>query len=998
MLILKDIHKEYPAGDIKVSALRGVSVEFRKNEFVSILGPSGCGKTTLLNIIGGLDQYTSGDLVIDGKSTKHFRDADWDAYRNHSIGFVFQSYNLIPHQTVLANVELALTISGISKSERRRRAKEALEKVGLASEIHKRPNQMSGGQMQRVAIARALVNNPEILLADEPTGALDSETSVQIMEMLKEVAKDRLVIMVTHNPELAETYSTRIIRILDGKITSDSNPYAVKDDPSAKKEEPKTAKPKKEKRLKNRSMSFGTALALSMNNLRTKKGRTFLTSFAGSIGIIGIALILAISNGVTVFINRVQEDTLSSYPIMIQRETADMSSIIGTMMNANTAGGASAHEKDAVYSNRVMYDLLNSMSNIEVQRNNLTAFKAYIEDNTEMKQYVSAVDYTYALDFHIFTKDADDRIVKADIQTLMQELMQSPSGDNGTSQGGSSGMPGGNMGMFASYDVWQGMLPGKDGSLVSELFDEQYELVYGEYPKAYNEIVLIVDKNNEISDVVLYSLGLKTTEEMKDDLMASMKGENAAKAPESWTYEEICAKTFKMILPADFYQKNPDGTYTDISGTETGIKYLYNSEKPIELKISGILRPNDDAVASMMTGSIGYTSALTEYAIHRAAESEIVKAQLADPTVDVITGLPFKTDDDTEFSNAEKAEKIKGYFATLTNAEKAAIFTDIQMQMDPALLEQQANMAMSQFAPEQLREMVVKSYAEQMGITDTAEIEAYIATMSDEELAEAVKESIKMSIAAEYAAQVQAQLGAMTADALAAMFDAQTYTEEQYASFFDAYMPATHSESTYEAILRRIGYVDEDSPSMISIYASTFEDKDEISRIIAEYNDSVDEADKINYTDYVALLMSSITVVINAISYVLIAFVGVSLVVSSIMIGIITYISVLERTKEIGILRAIGASKKDVSRVFNAETMIVGFISGAIGIGFTLLAILVANPILHAITGLETLNAVLPWGAALILVALSVALTLIAGLVPSRMAAKKDPVVALRTD
>jgi putative ABC transport system permease protein len=453
-----------------------------------------------------------------------------------------------------------------------------------------------------------------------------------------------------------------------------------------------------------------------------------------------------------------------------------------------------------------------------------------------------------------------------------------------------------------------------------------------------------------------------------------------------------------MILPADFYQKNPDGTYTDISGTETGIKYLYNSEKPIELKISGIIRPNDDAVASMMTGSIGYTSALTEYAIHRAAESEIVKAQLADPTVDVITGLPFKTDDDTEFSNAEKAEKIKGYFATLTNAEKAAIFTNIQMQMAPALLEQQASMAMTQFAPEQLREMVVKSYAEQMGITDTSEIEEYIATMSDEELAEAVKESIKVSIAAEYAAQVQAQLGAMTADALAAMFDAQTYTEEQYAAFFDAYMPATHSESTYDEILRRIGYVDEDSPSMISIYASTFEDKDEISRIIAEYNDSVDEADKINYTDYVALLMSSITVVINAISYVLIAFVGVSLVVSSIMIGIITYISVLERTKEIGILRAIGASKKDVSRVFNAETMIVGFISGAIGIGFTLLAILIANPILHAITGLESLNAVLPWGAALILVALSVGLTLIAGLVPSRMAAKKDPVVALRTD
>ena len=996
MLILKDIHKEYPAGDIKVQALRGVSVEFRKNEFVSILGPSGCGKTTLLNIIGGLDQYTSGDLVISGKSTKNFRDADWDAYRNHSIGFVFQSYNLIPHQSVLANVELALTISGISKSERRRRAKEALEKVGLASELHKRPNQMSGGQMQRVAIARALVNNPEILLADEPTGALDSETSVQIMEMLKEVARDRLVIMVTHNPDLAETYSTRIIRILDGKITSDSNPYSAKDDPSLKKEEEKAEKPKKEKRLKNRSMSFGTALALSTNNLRTKKGRTLLTSFAGSIGIIGIALILAISNGVTLFINRVQEDTLSSYPITIQKETADMSSLIGTMMNANTAEGESAHEKDAVYSNRVMYDLLNSISNIEVQTNNLTAFKAFLEDNTEMKQYVSAIDYSYALDFHVFTKDMDDRIIKTDIQSLMSELMQS-SGEADGSQG-TPGNSSNNMSMFASYNVWQEMLPGNDGELISPLFDEQYELVYGSYPQAYNEIVLIVDENHEISDVVLYSLGLKTTDEMREDLMASMRGENESQASESWTYEEICAKTFKMILPSDFYQKNPDGTYTNIAGTDAGLKYLYNSEKPIELTISGIIRPNGDAVSSMMTGSIGYTTALTEYVIRRAAESDIVKAQLADPSVDVLTGLPFKTDDDTEFSNAEKAEKIKGYFATLTNAEKAAIFTDLKMQMDPAALEEQANMAMMQFTDEQLRQMVVQSYAEQMGITDTAEIEAYIATMSDEELAAVVKESMKTSIAAQYAAQVQAQLGAMTADALAAMFDAEVYSEEQYAALFDEYMPATYSETTYERILTKLGYVDENSPTAISIYAATFEDKDEISRLIAEYNSNVEEADKINYTDIVALMMSSITIVINAISYVLIAFVGVSLVVSSIMIGIITYISVLERTKEIGILRAIGASKKDVSRVFNAETVIIGFISGAIGIGVTLLSILIANPILHAITGLESLNAVLPWGAALILVALSVGLTLIAGLVPSRMAAKKDPVVALRTD
>ena len=673
-----------------------------------------------------------------------------------------------------------------------------------------------------------------------------------------------------------------------------------------------------------------------------------------------------------------------------------MSSVIGTMMNANTAEGESAHEKDAVYSNRVMYDLLNSISNIEVQTNNLTAFKAFLEDNTEMKQYVSAIDYSYALDFHVFTKDMDDRIIKTDIQSLMSELMQS-SGEADGSQG-TPGNSSNNMSMFASYNVWQEMLPGNDGELISPLFDEQYELVYGSYPQAYNEIVLIVDENHEISDVVLYSLGLKTTDEMREDLMASMRGENESQASESWTYEEICAKTFKMILPSDFYQKNPDGTYTNIAGTDAGLKYLYNSEKPIELTISGIIRPNGDAVSSMMTGSIGYTTALTEYVIRRAAESDIVKAQLADPSVDVLTGLPFKTDDDTEFSNAEKAEKIKGYFATLTNAEKAAIFTDLKMQMDPAALEEQANMAMMQFTDEQLRQMVVQSYAEQMGITDTAEIEAYIATMSDEELAAVVKESMKTSIAAQYAAQVQAQLGAMTADALAAMFDAEVYSEEQYAALFDEYMPATYSETTYERILTKLGYVDENSPTAISIYAATFEDKDEISRLIAQYNSNVEEADKINYTDIVALMMSSITIVINAISYVLIAFVGVSLVVSSIMIGIITYISVLERTKEIGILRAIGASKKDVSRVFNAETVIIGFISGAIGIGVTLLSILIANPILHAITGLESLNAVLPWGAALILVALSVGLTLIAGLVPSRMAAKKDPVVALRTD
>ena len=989
MLTLKDIHKEYPAGDMKVAALRGVSISFRKSEFVSILGPSGCGKTTLLNIVGGLDQYTSGDLVISGKSTKDFKDADWDAYRNHSIGFVFQSYNLIPHQTVLSNVELALTISGVSKSERRRRAKEALEKVGLGSEIHKRPNQMSGGQMQRVAIARALVNNPEILLADEPTGALDSETSVQIMELLKEIAKNRLVIMVTHNPELAETYSTRIIRILDGQITGDTNPY---EEPAVTEVSTDT-KTKKEKRVRNRSMSFGTALALSLNNLRTKKGRTLLTSFAGSIGIIGIALILSISNGVTNYINRVQEDTLSSYPISIPKETADMSSVISTMMNANAASEEARHELDAVYSNRVMYELLSSLSNTEVQTNNLSAFKAHIEKTPAFKDYASAIDYSYAMDFHIYTKDKDGTIIKSDIQSLMKEMFAE--NENSAQTGGNTG---GNMGMFASYGIWQEMLAGTDGEPLSNLFYDQYDLVYGKWPENYNEIVLIVDKNNEISDVVLYSLGLKTTEEMKKEMRDSMMGETEVGVIESWSYEEICDMNFKMILPPDFYQKNKDGTYTDLSASNAGLTFLYDSDKPIELKVAGIIRPNDDAVSSMMTGSIGYTSALTEYAIERAAESEIVKAQLANPTIDVISGLPYKTEGEAELADSEKARMIKEHFDSLTIAEKAALYTEIKSVMPEMELQAATAQYMSQYTTEQLKALAVQSYAEQMGITDTAEIEKYIDSMSEEELQSALMGGIAAQIAANYAAEVRAQLATQTAETLAILFDAETFTEAEYASFYDLYMPATSSDMTYEKTLSLLGYVDKDSPSAINIYAASFENKDEITALIAEYNQSVPEIDKINYTDFVALLMSSITLVINAISYVLIAFVSVSLVVSSIMIGIITYISVLERTKEIGILRAIGASKKDVSRVFNAETAIVGFASGAIGIGMTLLLILIANPILHVVTDIEILNASLPVMGGVILVILSIGLTLIAGLIPSRVAAKKDPVVALRTE
>jgi len=982
MLTLKDIHKDYPAGDMKVTALRGVSVSFRKSEFVSILGPSGCGKTTLLNIIGGLDQYTSGDLVISGKSTKDFVDADWDAYRNHSIGFVFQSYNLIPHQSVLANVELALTISGVSKAERRRRAKEALEKVGLGNEINKRPNQMSGGQMQRVAIARALVNNPEILLADEPTGALDSETSVQIMDLLKEIAKDRLVIMVTHNPDLAEAYSTRIIRILDGKIVGDTDPY---EEPASEIPAEQSSKKKKD-RLRNRSMSFLTALSLSLNNLRTKKGRTILTSFAGSIGIIGIALILAISNGVTNYINRVQEDTLSSYPITIQKEAVDFGSLLSNIMSTNQQKEEGpAHDLDAVYSNRVMFELVNSITNTDVKTNNLTAFKKYIESTPGFAEFASAIDYSYAIDFNIFSQTKDGTIVKSDLPTLLGELFAQVSAPSDV------------RGMLAGYKVWQEMLKGADGEILSDLLYEQYDLIYGEWPEAHDEIVLIVDENNEISDIVLYSLGLKTSEEMKQELEDAMRGKLESKSSESWSYEEICNMTFKMILAPDFFRKNEDGVYAYLGHTQAGIEFLYNSDQAINLKVSGIIRPNADSVSSMLTGAIGYTTALTEYAIERIAESEIVRDQLANPDQDIIRGLPFKTEAD-HLPDSEKIAQIKNYFLTLSTDKKAKIYVELASEMPAAQLELAVKMALAGYTEDQLKEMAAQAYAKEMGVP-IEQVKAFIETMSKEKLMEAIRDGVAEQIKAQYAAAERVKLEKYSKEELAERFDDEEFTDEEYLAFFETYMPETHSSSTYEDNLKMLGYVDIDSPSSINIYASTFADKDQISALIAEYNKNVENKDdEIRYTDFVALLMSSITLVINAISYVLIAFVSVSLVVSSIMIGIITYISVLERTKEIGILRAIGASKRDISRIFNAETAIVGFASGLLGIVVTLLVIVIANPILQTVTGIGILRASLPVLGAIILVLLSVFLTMIAGIIPSRFAAKKDPVVALRTE
>ncbi|MBQ8577229.1 MAG: ATP-binding cassette domain-containing protein [Clostridia bacterium] len=992
MLRLHEIRKSYTVGDTTVDALGGVSIDFREHEFVSILGPSGCGKTTMLNIIGGLDQYTSGDLVISGKSTKEFRDADWDTYRNHSVGFVFQSYNLIPHQTVLANVELALTLSGVPGTERRKRAIDALTRVGLGDQLKKKPNQMSGGQMQRVAIARALVNDPQILLADEPTGALDSETSVQIMEILKEISHDKLIIMVTHNPDLAEQYSSRIIRLLDGQVTGDTAPYNADEMQSlaAKLDEKVQKKP---------SMSFPTALSLSMNNLMTKRGRTLLTSFAGSIGIIGIALILSISTGVQSYIDRVQEDTLASYPISIEAESVDMTSLITTLMDTRSEvldedGEDSETVYDRVYTSPVLYDLMNSMNNVDTNVNNLSAFRDYIESNNDFKDVLSAIEYDYAVDLNIYTENPDGEIILCDTQELISDVYAM--GEEQTA-GMSTMMD--NSAAFSSMQTWQEMLSGEDGAPVSDLLMTQYDILYGAWPQNYDEVILFVNNRNEISDLTLYTLGLKTADEVREIMTAAMNQEEIDTSNlDSWSYEEICGKEYKLILSSDLYTQNADGTFTDLSATATGLDILYDSDKAIPIKIIGIAKQNPDAVSGMMTNGIGYTAALTEYVIETAADTALVKAQLADPDTDAISGLPFLTEDGETISDAEKAEKIKAYFATLSTAEKAAVYTSIASVPSEELLAQAASGAEASFNRDTFVQMMTASYAEEMGMDDTAAIEDYIAKMTDEELLSYAVEAAKQQAAAQYAEQISAQLGALPAEQVAAMLDTTEYTESQYAAFYDDYMPATFSDSTYEDNLKKMGYVTLDNPSSIKLYAATFADKDKIADLISLYNDRVEEADKIQYTDYVALMMSSITTVINAISYVLIAFVAISLVVSSIMIGIITYISVLERTKEIGILRAIGASKRDISRVFNAETLIVGFGAGAIGIGITLLLLIPINLIIHHLTGILILNAELPALAAVILVAISMFLTFIAGLIPSGVAAKKDPVIALRSE
>ncbi len=983
MLELKQIVKDYQSGDSAVHALKSVSIRFRPHEFVAVLGPSGCGKTTLLNIIGGLDQYTSGDLVIGGRSTKDFSARDWDTYRNHSIGFVFQSYNLIPHQTVLQNVELALTLSGVSRDERRKRAAQALEKVGLGDQLHKKPNQMSGGQMQRVAIARALVNDPEILLADEPTGALDSETSVQVMELLKEIAGEKLIIMVTHNPELAARYATRTVRLLDGSILADSAPY-----------ENEVQLPEKpEKRARRTSMSFFTALGLSLNNLMTKKARTILTAFAGSIGIIGIALILSLSNGIQTYINDVQEDTLSSYPVTIEAESADMSGMVTALMGVHSEEVGKTHADGRVYASNVMYDLMQSLNENGTQTNDLEAFKRYLDNpDSEIHQYLTSIQYAYDLSLPVYTKDADGNIVKSDVMELLQNMMSSLYGGDYSSYFSQFGS------YYSAMDVWEELLPGEDGTGISPLLESQYDVLYGRWPEAYDEVVLVVSENNEISDLVMYAMGLKTEQEMTDAMQAAMKQETIEKSDMSWSYEELCGHTFQLILPFEVYSKDADGSWTDLSQTEAGMDYLYGSDEVgTTLQIVGVLRPNPDAANSMVRGSLGYTSALTQYVIDAGAKSEIIRQQLDDPETDVLSGLPFETGEEDPPDAEQMREAVETVLADADTQEKAQMYTGLSEQAPGEYLDSAVQQAIDGMTRETIESQMTDSYAGQMG-TDPETVRGYIAQMDDETLFDYVRQMLREQISAQYAETASAQLAGLSSEQLSAAMDAAELTDEQIQYLYESYVPAAYSESTYTDTLDTLGYVERSRPSKVNLYASTFSDKDAVGDCIERYNNALPEEEQITYTDYVALLMSSVTTIINAISYVLIAFVSISLVVSSIMIGIITYISVLERTKEIGILRAIGASKRDISHVFNAETLIEGLIAGLIGIGLTLLLILPINAIVQHLTGIASLGAKLPWQAGAALIAISMLLTFLAGLIPSSLAAKKDPVVALRTE
>ncbi len=1032
MLSLKNIVKEYVTGDTTVAALKGVSIDFRDHEFVSILGHSGCGKTTLLNIVGGLDQYTTGDLIIRGKSTKEFKDADWDAYRNHSVGFVFQSYNLIPHQSVLANVELALTLSGVSKAERRRRATEALTKVGLADQLHKKPNQMSGGQMQRVAIARALVNDPDILLADEPTGALDSATSVQIMDILKEISKDKLIIMVTHNPELAELYSSRIVRLQDGLIVSDSAPYNAAEDAQTAVEAVETApkgKKAKAKRVKNKSMSMGTALSLSLNNLMTKKGRTFLTSFAGSIGIIGIALILALSNGINLYIAQIQEDTLSTYPLSITKDTYDYSAMLGAMTEVQETL-ESQTDPNKIYVDDSMGTMMSAMS--ATVSNNLEKFKAHIDANyADLEKYISDIQYTYDFDLQVFSADGKTQVSPT---TIFESMGGAFAG----------------MGEMMEADAPMSGMGGM--SILSEminnqaLLDQQYEVVAGNWPRSANEVVLVISENNRISKMTLYMLGILDQSELEDIMSNLMSGGEYDTTPiDPFTFDDFLGMTFRLLNTSDFYEKN-GSTYT-VDGKEYPVwrdvrsdllgydQTKFVTENGIELKISGIIRPQEDATATSISGAIGYTKGLTDLILEMNAESEIIAQQKATPDYNVLTGLKFErttytketigklidTIDDATMETlyAFMTEQVHATFteAPPVNAETFVGFAAIMDQTQRAQLitnmleiaKQNPNNAVD------LQMLCGTLSAMMPGVTVTPDnLITLLPAMSTEQIMLAIAgmpatEENPMAIKglqtlcgeeamADIYTYMNEQLLEMSVNEANFVQLLQMMDDEQFNTLQDTlYELAPQTDATLDSNLTLLGDAEKAKPASINFYAKDFESKEKIEEFITDYNNSVDEMDEMKYTDLVGLMMSSVSTIVNFVSYALIAFVSISLVVSSIMIGIITYISVLERTKEIGILRAIGASKRDISRVFNAETLIIGLAAGLIGIIFSLLLCIPANLIIEHLTDVHNI-AVLPWGGAIFLVVLSVILTTVAGLVPSRMAAKKDPVIALRSE
>lgn len=931
MLQIQNIKKQYKTGYLIQQALDNVSLSFRDSEFVSILGPSGSGKTTLLNIIGGLDQYDSGELMINGISTKKYRDKDWDSYRNHTVGFVFQSYNLIPHQSILANVELALTISGISRRERRQRAEQVLTQVGLGDQLHKRPNQMSGGQMQRVAIARALVNNPSILLADEPTGALDTATSLQIMELLREVSKERLVVMVTHNSELAERYSTRIVKLQDGRITDDSAPYTpeVGELPTPKYQSMGRAK-----------MSLLTALSLSFNNLRTKKGRTLLTSIAGSIGIIGIALILALSSSVNRYIADMQKDTMTSYPITISAETFDMS---GMMAGGQRIGGPNTRSelRDGVHADYRDIELSETVF-ASIIENNLTTFKSYLDDpNSEIHQYLGENGFVYTYDacFDVYSYDANGVLINsgADVGTLI------------SSGGGFSSMPGGigdmsmMMGGSAGAENFSELMASPDGNMVSHIVTDSYEMLYGAWPEHFDEVVLVLDENRSLSAGTLYQLGLLTAEDYEEASEQIKMGEEVT--AKDWSYEEISGHRFYLVLPSSYYAEHENGTFSYIGDKALNAEQLL--EDALELKICGIVKPREDAANAVISTAVAYTSQLTDYVIQQTDGSAVVLAQEANQETNVLTGMKFETLDD-----AEKIVEASAYISAMGISDKASLYSMILYYSSAdaqgtAPAEQQSELRPMQGA----------------GQISTANMDS--ANMDEAAMAQALD-----------------------------VWLAETPDNEILLSVYNEYIDG----ASYADNMKKFGKVSYDAPASISIYTDSFEDKNAVSACIERYNDNADEAGKITYTDYVALLTSSITSMVDVISYVLIAFVAVSLVVSCIMIGIITHISVMERTKEIGILRALGASKHNVSQVFNAETFIVGICAGLLGVGVSALLTIPINAVLESLLGIGALTVALPAVYAVVLVALSVVITMIGGLLPAKRAAKQDAVIALRTE